>query len=131
MDTRILKPNQSDYEPIWFMLNFLFSYMDIRLLVVSCNQTERIMPQDKFQNSTDSLISPAKTCFDILPDDATDVLQVTKAIYVGEGGDVTLRSVDGPADVTFANVPSGAVLDVRVKAVRATGTSAADIVGLA
>ena len=105
--------------------------MVIRLLVVSCNQTERIMPQDKFQNSTDSLISPAKTCFDILPDDAADVLQVTKAIYVGEGGDVTLRSVDGPADVTFANVPSGAVLDVRVKAVRATGTSAADIVGLA
>ena len=89
------------------------------------------MTQDKFQNSSDSLTSPAQTCFEIVPDDATDVLQVTKAIYVGEGGDVRLQSVDGANDVTFTNVPSGAVLDIRVKAVRATGTSAADIIGLA
>lgn len=89
------------------------------------------MPKDKFQNSSDSLTSPAQICFEIAPDDAADVLQVTKAIYVGEGGDVRLQSVDGPSDVTFTNVPSGAVLDVRVKAVRATGTSAANIIGLA
>lgn len=89
------------------------------------------MPQDKFQNSSDSLTAPAQICFAITPDDAADLAQVTKAIYIGEGGDVTLRSLDGPGDVTFANVPSGAILDVRVMAVRNTGTTAGYIVGLA
>lgn len=89
------------------------------------------MPQDKFQNSSDSLIAPAQACFSITPDDADDLLQVTKAIYVGDGGDITLRSVDGPSDVTFLNVPTGAILDVRVQAIRATGTSASSIIGLA
>ncbi|MGQ7829926.1 spike base protein, RCAP_Rcc01079 family [Altererythrobacter sp. Z27] len=89
------------------------------------------MPKDNFQNSADSLISPAQICFPIAPSDSEELLQVTKAIYVGEGGDVTLRTIDGPGDVTFANVPTGAILDVRVRAVRATGTTATNIVGLA
>jgi hypothetical protein len=89
------------------------------------------MLNDKFQNSSDSLIAPAQVCFPITPDDAADLFQVTKAIYVGDGGDVTLRSADGPGDVTFLNVPTGAILDVRVQAVRATGTTAGSIVGLA
>lgn len=89
------------------------------------------MQQDKFQNSSDSLISPAQVCFPIIPDDTAELAQVTKAIYIGEGGDVVLRAVDGPADVTFTAVPTGAILDVRVSAVRATGTTAANFVGLA
>ena len=89
------------------------------------------MPQDRYQNSADSLISPAQVCFAITPSDTADISQVTKAIYVGEGGDITLRAIDSSADVTFANVPTGSILDVRVKAIRATGTTAADIVGLA
>lgn len=89
------------------------------------------MPQDKFHTTSDNLTSPAQLCFAITPDDLAELGQVTKAIYVGNGGDVTLRSLDGPGDVTFANVPSGAILDVRVRAVRATGTTATAIVGLA
>ena len=89
------------------------------------------MPQDNFQTTTDSLTAPAKIRFEITPDDLAEVAQVTKAIYVGNGGDVTLRALDGPGDVTFANVPSGAILDVRVIAVRAAGTTASGIVGLA
>lgn len=89
------------------------------------------MPQDKFQTSSDSLTAPAQICFAITPDDLAEVAQVTKAIYIGSGGDVTLRSLDGPADVTFTNVPTGAILDVRVRAVRSTGTTASNIVGLA
>ena len=89
------------------------------------------MPKDRFQNTSDSLIAPAHVCFPITPDDSTDLVQVTKAIYIGSGGDVTLRSIDGPEDVTFANVPSGSILDVRVLSIRATGTTADSIVGLA
>ena len=56
---------------------------------------------------------------------------MTKAIYVGGQGDVTLRAIESDADVTFRNVPSGAILDVRTANIRATGTTATDIVGLA
>ena len=89
------------------------------------------MPQDRFQNSSDSLIAPAQLCFAVTPHDVQDLPQVTKAIYVGEGGDIKLRTIDGDADVTFYGVPTGAILDVRIKAIRATGTSAALIVGMA
>ncbi|KUO54151.1 MAG: hypothetical protein APF82_00450 [Sphingomonadales bacterium BRH_c42] len=89
------------------------------------------MPRDPFQNSTDSLISPAQYCFAITPSDSGDLDRVTKALYIGLGGDVTLRALDNDVDVTFRNVASGAILDVRVSAVRAAGTTAANIVGLA
>lgn len=86
---------------------------------------------DSFNNTTDSLIAPSSNCFAITPNDAAELATVTKAIYVGEGGAVVLRSVRGGDDVTFSNVPSGAILDVRARFVRATGTTASQIVGLA
>lgn len=86
---------------------------------------------DSFKNATDSLIAPSSNCFAITPNDANALATVTKAIYVGEGGTIVLRSIRGAGDVTFANVPSGAILDVRALYVRATGTTAAQIVGLA
>jgi len=89
------------------------------------------MPKDTFQNSSDSLIAPAQVCFQVTPDDVIELEAVTKAIYVGQSGDVTLRAVDSSADVTFRNVQGGSILDVRVSAIRSTGTSAGDIVGLA
>ncbi|MBN8832091.1 MAG: hypothetical protein J0G94_16060 [Sphingomonadales bacterium] len=64
---------------------------------------------------------PARKAIDPLP----------KAIFVGTGGNITLRAADGSADVVFKNVASGQILDVRARFIRATGTTAADIVGLA
>ena len=84
-----------------------------------------------FENFTDSPTAPALNCFSITPDDGTNLSEVTKALYIGEGGDVVLRSALGEEDVTFRNLPAGYILDVRVSAVRATGTTATDIVGLA
>lgn len=89
------------------------------------------MFQDKFDTVADSLIAPAMDCFAINPDDSADISQATKAIYVGTGGDIVLRAIDSTSDVTFRNVIGGSILDVRVRAIRATGTTAADIVGLA
>lgn len=89
------------------------------------------MPQDPHGNAADSLVAPAQTCFSITPSDLAELALVTKAIYVGTGGDVTLRTVRGNQDVTFRNVPTGSILDVRATAVRAAGTSADDIVGFA
>lgn len=88
------------------------------------------MPSDSFSGYADSLTAPASNCFVISPSDVADLPIVTKALYVGTGGDVVLRAVNGAADVTFRNVPDGGVIDVRTLAVRLTGTTAADIVGL-
>lgn len=89
------------------------------------------MPKDNFQSTSDSVTAPASRCFEITPNDSADLTEATKAIYVGTGGDITLRALDADTDVTFRNVQDGSILDVRVLALRAMGTSATDIVGLA
>ena len=87
------------------------------------------MPQDKFATA-DSVTAPARRCFSIEPDDAVELSTVPKAFYIGTGGDVVIRAADSAADVTLRNVPSGMILDIRPAAIRASGTTAADIVGL-
>lgn len=89
------------------------------------------MPTDNLSRFSDSPSSPARECFAITPSDSAELTLVTKAIYVGTGGDIAIVPVGGAAPVTFRNVPDGGVLDVRARAIHATGTTAADLVGLA
>lgn len=89
------------------------------------------MAHDPFDSFADNPTAPAQNCFVIVPDDAAELLSVTKAIYVGTEGDITLRAAGDTSPVTFRNVPAGFILDVRASAVHATGTTAADIVGMA
>lgn len=89
------------------------------------------MPVDSFASFADSPMAPAATCFAVTPSDTLDLPQVTKALYVGTGGDITLVPALGTTPVVFRNVPSGAILDVRVRAIRTAGTTAAHMVGLA
>ncbi|MEP1422971.1 MAG: hypothetical protein ABJK59_14485 [Erythrobacter sp.] len=87
------------------------------------------MPQDTF-SSTDSVTSPSRDWFNIAPSDNTELGFIPKAIYVGAGGDLVVSSSRTNTEVTFRNVPSGAILDIRPAAVRQTGTTATDLVGL-
>jgi hypothetical protein len=89
------------------------------------------MTLDSFTTSADSVLASARAPFAIQPHDSDELPVLPKAIYVGTGGTVVLRGVDGASDVTFRNVPSGGVIDVRARCVRATGTTASDLVGLA
>lgn len=86
---------------------------------------------DRFDSQIDSLTQPARQAFAITPHASAEIDPLPKALYVGTGGDITLRAVDGQADVLFKNVAAGQILDVRVRYVRAAGTTATDIVGLA
>ena len=86
---------------------------------------------DSFEFFADQPTAPSSNCFSIAPSDTQELSAVTKAIYVGEGGDITLRSAKGTADVVFRNVPAGYVLDVRTSQIRETGTTASALVGLA
>jgi hypothetical protein len=85
---------------------------------------------DDFQTFSDSASGPAMRAAAVVPHDAEPLPAIPKALYVGTGGTVALRGAGGGADVLFKNVASGSYLLVRAQYVRATGTSAADIVAL-
>ena len=51
-------------------------------------------------------------------------------LNVGTAGNVAMRGVDGATDQLWKNVPAGAILPFRATHVRATGTTAADILAL-
>lgn len=89
------------------------------------------MPQDAFSTSSDSLISPARLAFPITPNDSAELPLATKALYIGSGGDVVLRAVGSDQDVTLRNVVAGTIIAIRVKTLRQSGTTAANLVGLA
>ena len=65
------------------------------------------MPTDPFRNTAASLITPAADCFAIEPQDDAILSSATKAIYVGTGGDIVLRTVQGHVDGIH---PAGAAL---------------------
>lgn len=88
------------------------------------------MPSDSFASFTPSLNDPARDGFAVAQSDTAALPVVPRALYVGTGGTLVVRCVDSAADVSFKNVASGQFLDIRVSHVRATGTTAADIVGL-
>ncbi|WP_159976995.1 MULTISPECIES: hypothetical protein [unclassified Novosphingobium] len=85
--------------------------------------------QDPFQTHADAAFAPSRSPFAILPSDTEALALVPKGIYVGTGGDVVLRGVDGAADVTYRNLPDASYIAVRALYVRAAGTTAADLVG--
>lgn len=89
------------------------------------------MNADKLNEFSDGPTAPARRCFAIVPHATNDLPIVTKALYIGGAGDVMLRSIDGDQDVLFRNLSAGSILDVRVAAVRAAGTTATNLVGLA
>ena len=84
---------------------------------------------DNFSNFPTTPISPARSAMTIVPSDSTDLPHVSRAIYVGQGGDLAVEMADG--DVTpFEAVPGGSVLPIRVKRVRNTATTANAIISL-
>ncbi|SEN60055.1 hypothetical protein SAMN05192583_3117 [Sphingomonas gellani] len=82
---------------------------------------------DPLDNFGDSPLAPSRSVLTVVPSDTTALSRLPKALYVGTGGHVTLRCADDGADVVFRNVPAGTIIRARARYVRATGTTAADI----
>jgi hypothetical protein len=83
---------------------------------------------DRFDGHASGLDAPAAHGFEITPDDATDLPEITRAIYVGGGGTLVARLQSG-AELIFAGVPSGSILPIRTVRVTTAGT-ATSLVGL-
>lgn len=84
---------------------------------------------DKFANFPTTPISPARGGMPVIPNDAAELTQISRALYIGQGGDVNVTLADGDG-VTFEAVPAGSLLPIRASAVLATGTTASGILAL-
>lgn len=84
---------------------------------------------DEFSKYGRSLISPAENAAEIVPGDSAQLPRVSRAVYVGEGGDLRVQMLGGGI-VTFRNIPAGTLMPLRISRVFATGTDATAILGL-
>lgn len=85
---------------------------------------------DPFQAFGDSAADPARRAYAVTPSDAAELPMLPKALLVGGAGALVLRPVDSAADVTVA-AAAGQIVPIRASHVRATGTTATQIVALA
>ena len=85
---------------------------------------------DFFSSSADSVSAPARRAVAVVPHDTDPLPDIPKALYVGGGGAIAMRGVDGAADQLWKNVPAGSVLPFRARWIRATGTTATDLLAL-
>lgn len=85
---------------------------------------------DQFTNRADQVSAPATRAVAVTPHDGNALPDIPKALFVGTGGRITMRGAGGGADTVWANVRSGALIPFRAEYVRATGTTAADILAL-
>ena len=86
------------------------------------------MPNDRFSTYGDNTAAPSTRPFAVTPHDANELPEIPKGLYVGTGGTVTLRGVGASTDVTYRNLSDGSYIAVRAQYIRATGTTAADLI---
>lgn len=76
-----------------------------------------------------NLRNPGQNGEVVTPHNTNEFVKVSRAIYVGTGGNVNLVTRDGTT-LLFSNVQDGTVLPIRARQVRATGTTATDIIAI-
>ena len=84
---------------------------------------------DNFATFQGGLSSPATGAVAVTPHDTNALAATTRAVYVGGAGALTVTMANG-VNATFAAVPAGTTLPIRVTHVLATGTAATSIVAL-
>ena len=72
---------------------------------------------------------PADNAETVTPSDSTTLSNVSRGLYVGTSGDVTVL-MQGGQTVTFTAVPAGTVLPIQIQRVNSTNTTASDMVSL-
>lgn len=72
--------------------------------------------------------APAHGAVLITPSDVTTI-PVTRGLYVGTAGNITVRMADGMDTILFTNVPVG-IIAIQVDKVYSTGTGATGIIAL-
>jgi hypothetical protein len=82
---------------------------------------------DRYAGSGDDLLAPASDGTAVTPSDTVPFAVASKRLWVGGAGSVALITTRG-TPLTYAAVPAGTYLYVRAVQVKATGTTATNIV---
>lgn len=85
---------------------------------------------DRYQNFPSSKESPIDFVFDITANNSANLAYTTRAIYIGNGGNIQLETVGNNTTVILKNVVAGTILPLRVRKVYANNTTANSIVGM-
>lgn len=64
----------------------------------------------------------ARQALAVTPHASTEI-NPCRALYVGTGGDLVVVLLDSASEITFANVPDGAVLPIQVRRVDDSSTA--------
>jgi len=73
---------------------------------------------------------PADDAEVVTPSDTVNLLKISRAVYVGVGGNVSVEMAKTGTAIVFTGVQAGSVLPIRVSRVNATGTTATNMVAL-
>ncbi len=83
----------------------------------------------QFQGRSTAITASARGGFAVTPSNDADLPQQTRGLYVGTSGHLAVQLLAGDS-IVLKHVPGGTILPLRAVRVLATGTTAADIVGL-
>jgi hypothetical protein len=75
-----------------------------------------------------NILAPGTSFAAITPHASNDIA-LTRAVYVGVGGDIVAVGADN-TPITFKNVPTGVLLPIRVRRINAVSTTATDMVAI-
>lgn len=84
---------------------------------------------DTFSGYTASAAGPKNNAAAVTPSDTVDLSDVTTGLWVGGAGNVVVI-MNGGQTVTFTGVPAGTLLPIRVSRVKATSTTATNMIAL-
>ncbi|NRB04233.1 MAG: hypothetical protein HRU30_13330 [Rhodobacteraceae bacterium] len=84
---------------------------------------------DPFKEYSPAPTSPISGGFNVVPNDSVDLPILTRALYVGGAGDVSVAFDDGTI-LTLPNLAAGVIYPIRAARVMAAGTTATAIKGL-
>jgi len=84
---------------------------------------------DNFAGRPDAIAASATNATAVTPSDSVDLDFVTKGVYVGVVGNISVIMLGGQT-TTFNAVPAGTLLPIRVTRIRASSTTATGITAL-
>lgn len=85
--------------------------------------------KDMFEQHSIGLSAPAVDAAQVNPSNSQDLVHVTRAVYIGTGGDLAVELANGTR-ITLPNSVGGMMYPLRVRKVLSTGTTASSIVAL-
>lgn len=83
----------------------------------------------QMQNAPGTGAAACESAAAVTPSDTVDLTNTSRSIFVGGAGNVVAIMFDGTT-VTFTGVTAGTILPIRATRIKATGTTATNMVAL-